>query len=154
MKSRKAVIEALNDAIQETGTLTVLHTNVIASKIGLSATEFETLDIIRRHQPITAGELATYCGLTTGGMTGIVDRLEAAGFVKRVRDHKDRRRVFIEPVSKSAAERRVWKLYRPMDKAFHETVSGYGEEELQCFVRFCETMNGHVKEIISKLRNN
>lgn len=152
MRSRKAIIEALNYAIQETGTLTVLHTNAIASKVGLSATEFETLDIIGRHQPITAGELAMYCGLTTGGVTGVVDRLEAAGFARRVRDANDRRRVFIEPVRKSAAEKKVWKLYRPMENAFHKTVSQYNDDELKCIVRFCETMNVHVKEIISELR--
>jgi len=153
MNSRKAIIESLNQVIQETGTLTVLHTNAIASKIDLSATEFEALDIISRYQPITAGQLATYCGLTTGGITGIVDRLEAAGFVKRVRDSKDRRRVFIEPLRKNAAEKKVWKLYRPIAKAFNETVSNYSDDELRCIIRFHETMNGHVKEIIADLRN-
>ncbi len=153
MNSRKAIIESLNQVIQEMGTLTVLHTNAIASKINLSATEFEALDIIGRYQPLSAGQLASYCGLTTGGTTGIVDRLEAAGFVKRVRDPEDRRRIFIEPVRKSAAEKKVWGLYRPMEKAFCETVAQYSDEELKCFTQFCENMNKHVKEIISDLRN-
>ena len=49
--------------------------------------------------PITAGELAERTGLTTGAITGVIDRLEKAGFVRRVKDPDDRRRVIIEPLA-------------------------------------------------------
>jgi len=152
MNSRETVIEALNFAIQETGNLTVLHTNAVASKVGLSATEFETLDIIRRHQPLTAGQLATYCGLTTGGITGIVDRLEVAGFVQRERDTFDRRRVFIQPVRNTKIEKKVRKLYRPMATMFHETIKQYDDEQLALLTNFFEAMNEKVKKVIEEVR--
>ena len=89
MKSQKKLQNELSEAIQRAGTLKVLHTNAVASRIGLSATEFEAMDIISRCQPMTAGKLAEYCGLTTGAITGLVDRLERAGFVQRERDSED-----------------------------------------------------------------
>ena len=53
---------------------------------------------------MSAGELADRTGLTTGAMTTALDRLERAGYARRVRDAGDRRRVFVEPTSKAAKD--------------------------------------------------
>ena len=82
-KTRQALIHELNHAIQKQGTLTVLFTHAIAQHIGLSATEFEFCDVLQNQGQRSAGELAKLCGLSTGGVTGLVDRLEKAGLVRR-----------------------------------------------------------------------
>jgi DNA-binding MarR family transcriptional regulator len=65
----------------------------MAARLGLSATDLKCLDLLRAtNTPLTAGNLVALTGLTGGAITGVADRLENAGFVKRVRDSADRRR--------------------------------------------------------------
>jgi DNA-binding MarR family transcriptional regulator len=152
MNSQKeALINQLFLAVQRQGTLTVLHTHAIATKIGLSATEFECLDTISQNQPMTAGKLATMCGLTTGAITGIVDRLERSGFACRVEDPDDRRRVLLRPVEQPEVSQKVRELYRPMSEAFNRFVADYSVEELQFLVDGHKKMNDAVQEIIIEL---
>jgi DNA-binding MarR family transcriptional regulator len=151
MKSRKELIEAYNQAVQQSGTLTVLHTNAISHKIGLSATEFEALDIIRHNQPLHAGRLAMFCGLTSGAITGLVDRLVAAGFAKRTIDQQDRRRVLIAPVENKRVAKKVRELYQPISQAFDEFVDELTDEELAFLLEKQTCMNRKVQEIIARM---
>lgn len=152
MKSKKELIEELSQSMQRSGTLTVLHTNAVADKIGISATEFESMDVISHNQPISAGHLANRCGLTTGAITGIVDRLERAGMVKRVSDPEDRRRVLLEPVENKEKSRRVRELYQPMSRAFEEIVEECTPEQIQFLVNIHNKMSDRVEKIIAELR--
>jgi DNA-binding MarR family transcriptional regulator len=54
------------------------------------------LNIVESRGGLTAGELATAAGLTTGAITGVIDRLERAGYARRVRDSRDRRKISLE----------------------------------------------------------
>lgn len=82
---------------RESSTLAVLRHAQIAEKMGLSGTDHKALDLASRAEgPLTAGEIAKLTGLSTGAVTGVIDRLERAGFVRRVRDLKDRRKVLVE----------------------------------------------------------
>lgn len=152
MKSKKELIEELSQSMQRSGTLTVLHTNAVADKIGISATEFESMDLISHNQPMSAGHLAMRCGLTTGAITGIVDRLERAGLVKRVRDPEDRRRVLLTPVENEAKKRKVRELYQPMSRAFEEIVEECSPEQIQFLVDIHNKMSDRVETIITELR--
>lgn len=152
MKSQKKLQNELSEAIQRAGTLKVLHTNAVASRIGLSATEFEAMDIITRYQPMTAGKLADYCGLTTGAITGLVDRLERAGFVGRERDSEDRRRVYIKPTENAARSQKVRELYMPIAKAFQTLTADYSAEEAQLLIDLHDRLNEVTEKAISELR--
>jgi DNA-binding transcriptional ArsR family regulator len=68
----------------------------VAKKFKLSRTDMRCLDLLGRLGPMTAGRLADESGLSTGAVTFLLDRLEAAGMVKRRRDTDDRRRVWVE----------------------------------------------------------
>jgi DNA-binding MarR family transcriptional regulator len=152
MKSKKELIEELNQSMQRAGTLTVLHTNAIADKIGLSATEFESMDIISRYQPMSAGKLAISCGLTTGAITGIIDRLARAGFVRRMSDPHDRRRVLLQPVEDPEKSKIIYDLYRPMSDAFGVLASECTPEQLQFLVEIHDKMNRITEQIIVEMR--
>lgn len=154
MKSKEELIEELSQSMQRSGTLTVLHTNAVADKIGISATEFESMDVISHNQPISAGHLANRCGLTTGAITGIVDRLERAGLVRRVRDPEDRRRVLLEPIENKEKKKRVRELYHPMSQAFHEIAEECTPEQLQFLVDIHNKMSDRVEKIIGELRES
>ena len=67
-----------------------------AERLGISPTDLRCLDIVQGRGGVTAGELATASGLSTGAVTAVVDRLERAGLARRVRDESDRRKVNVE----------------------------------------------------------
>ena len=152
MKSKKELIDDLNHSMQRAGTLTVLHTNAVADKIGLSATEFESMDVITHYQPMSAGKLASSCGLTTGAITGILDRLERAGFVERLHDPNDRRRVLLKPIENRKKSKKIRELYRPMSEAFEQLAQECTAEELQFLVDIHNKMNAMTEKIIADMR--
>ena len=67
-----------------------------ATRLGVSVTDLHCLNIVESRHGLTAGELAVESGLTTGAVTAVIDRLERAGFARRVRDEHDRRKVKVE----------------------------------------------------------
>ena len=68
----------------------------VADTLGLNRTDLRVIDIVEREGRLTAGQVAERTGLTTGAVTTVIDRLEEAGYARRVRDTEDRRRVFVE----------------------------------------------------------
>src|SRR5579871_2016463 len=72
----------------------VVFHELVGRCLGLSATDRKCLDLLSRG-PVTAGEIAKFTGLTTGAVTGIIDRLAKAGYAERVNDPQDRRRVLV-----------------------------------------------------------
>src|SRR5438034_2670026 len=99
--TRAELLAALNEAARRQSTATVLFHAAVAERLGLSATDHKYADLIARQGPMTAGELADRAGLTTGAITGVLDRLERAGWVRRERDPHDRRRVMVHLDRKS-----------------------------------------------------
>ena len=76
---RATTAAALNEAMRASSALSVLLSQAIADRVGISPTDLEALDLVIRHGPLTAGRLAELTGLTTGAITGLVDRLERRG---------------------------------------------------------------------------
>ncbi|HEV8561147.1 MAG TPA: MarR family transcriptional regulator [Actinophytocola sp.] len=82
---------------RELSTITVLFHSRVAEQMGLSGTDHKCLElVIQAEQSLTAGRIAQLSGLSTGAVTGVIDRLERHGFVRRVRDPHDRRKVLVE----------------------------------------------------------
>lgn len=101
--SRKAKLVAdLLDAIRRHSGATVLFHAAVAERLGLGAADHKCLDLLMRFGPMTAGELAGRTGLTTGAITGVVDRLERIGYARRAPHPSDRRSVIVEPVREKA----------------------------------------------------
>lgn len=101
-------------------------------RLGINRSDGRALDIIDRHGQITAGELAKESGLSTGAITTLLDRLERAGYVRRVRDDVDRRRVLVELTEE--ARRRTWELWGPIAEGSAGELARYSNEEL-LFIR-------------------
>lgn len=76
----------------------VLFHEMVAERLGLNATDFKCFGILKRSGPLSAGQLAEETGLTSGAITGVLNRLERAGFVRRQQDPTDRRRVIVHPI--------------------------------------------------------
>ena len=73
-----------------------LKTGATVIDVGINRTDGRCLDIIDRFGKVSAGQLAIESGLTTGAVTAVIDRLEGAGYVRRVRDPVDRRKIWVE----------------------------------------------------------
>jgi DNA-binding MarR family transcriptional regulator len=127
-----------------------LHT-LIARTIGLNATDTRCLEIVVRSgaDPVTAGALKAATGLTTGAVTGILDRLERAGYAKRVRDTQDRRKVFINLVPNAGMK--LTRLYERLGKEMEKLASRYTTSELQLIEGFLLANLRILKQEISTL---
>ena len=75
----------------------------VAIRFGLSESDVEALEVLIDTGAATAGRLSELMGLTTGAVTRVIDRLEQAGYVRRVPDPADRRRVIVELVPEKLA---------------------------------------------------
>src|SRR5580658_3303287 len=92
---RAQLAMAFAAAVRKTGSLMHLMSQAAADRIGINPTDLNCLNILSFSGQLTAGELARATGLTTASITGVVDRLEQSGFVRRERDASDRRRVLV-----------------------------------------------------------
>jgi DNA-binding MarR family transcriptional regulator len=79
---------------------------------------------------MSAGRLAELTGLTTGAVTGIIDRLEESGYVRRADDPKDRRRIIVEPTRNKKLERKLEAIFAPLAERMHKLLSSCSDSEL------------------------
>jgi DNA-binding MarR family transcriptional regulator len=77
-----------------------------------------------------AGRLAELTGLTTGAVTGIIDCLEKAGYVRRKNDPEDRRRTIVEPLLNKKLERKLEMIFIPLHEKMYDLLSSYHDSEL------------------------
>jgi DNA-binding MarR family transcriptional regulator len=75
----------------------LVYSLLAAEALGLAPTDLVGMCLLQLHGPATPGWLAEMTGLSTGAVTGLVDRLERAGYVTRAQDPQDRRRVIVSP---------------------------------------------------------
>ena len=135
-KTRAALMQELEEAMRRSSAQGVLFGQTVANAIGISGSDLDCLDFVNLEGRVTAGRLAEVTGLTSGAITGVVDRLEKAGLVRRERDEVDRRKVFIVVVSENAAK--IGRFYVPMQQAMHKLWSTYSDAELQLLLRFAK----------------
>lgn len=112
----------------------VLFGQTVAAAAGISGSDLECMEVLHLEGRATAGRLAEVTGLTTGAITGVIDRLEKAGYVRRERDENDRRKVFVTIVPETAQS--IERYYLPMRQAVQKFWSSYSEAELQLLLRF------------------
>ena len=119
--------------------------------LGINRTDGRCLDIVQRLGQITAGELAQHSGLTTGAVTAVIDRLETAGYLRRVRDTADRRRVFVELTELANQVGDI--VYRQIGDIGSEGLVSMRIEDMQLIARFLRTsarMNGALSQILKE----
>ena len=148
---RAKLAEQFGAGVRRTGSLFQLMGQAAADRVGLNATDLNCLNILSFSGEMTAGELAKQTGLTTASITGVADRLEEAGYVRRERDPKDRRRVVIRLVLDSAL-RDVAPVFLPLIQAWQGVVDGYTDDELRLIVDFYGLMEQVIRDHLVRLR--
>jgi len=131
---RAALMQELEHAVRRASAQGVIFGQTVANHAGISNSDMDCLDFLVMESRVTAGRLAEMTGLTTGAITGVVDRLEKAGFVRRERDADDRRKVFIAPIPENIAK--FGRLYEHMQRAMLKEWETYSDAELKLLLRF------------------
>jgi DNA-binding MarR family transcriptional regulator len=129
-RRENAVLSGLRDLRIE---LAVLNHRV-GSKADLKDLDFDCLDVIARHGPLTPSALAARVGVHVATMTGILNRLEEHGWVTRTRSDDDRRAVVV--ASTPARQREIYRLFGGMNARMAEILSGYSDADLATIADF------------------
>src|SRR5436190_18502319 len=94
-QSKAKLIDELTFEVRAAQSAVDQMDDAAARALGINRTDGRCLDIIDREGPVTAGRLAQASGLTTAAVTAVIDRLEKAGYARRLSDPADRRRVLV-----------------------------------------------------------
>jgi DNA-binding MarR family transcriptional regulator len=151
-QERDDLVEKLEAGLREMSSTSVLLSHAIAGRLGMNPTDLEALEILHRLGPMTAGGLAEATGLTTGAITGIVDRLERDGYARRARDPHDRRRVIVRPELEHGI-RTIAPLFASMGEAMGALLARYSDEELVVVLDFVTRANAVTHAETAKLRD-
>ena len=137
-RSKRALVDEVIREFRVSGNLDNAFDNVAAGRLGINESDLHCLNIIENSGGLSAGALAAEAGLTNGAITGVLDRLEKAGFARRVTDPTDRRRVRVEVTDAfyNFAER----IWGPMAADWQSTLDEhFTAEELKLIAVFLRT---------------
>jgi DNA-binding MarR family transcriptional regulator len=131
---KRSVFEELIDEVRRSQSATDRFDQAVADALGLNRTDMRCMDVIEREGAVPAGRLADVTGLTTGAITTALDRLERAGYARRVSDPSDRRRVLVELTAKA---QQVGETYYASHAALSERLyQRYTRPQLELLLEF------------------
>ena len=133
-RRRKQLNFAIRNSLRELSIQLSVLNHHVGAHLDLNDVDLACLDLVARHGPLSPSSLARRAGLHPATMTGILDRLERAGWVARGRDPSDRRAVVVKVLRRRIAE--VLRLYSGMNTAMDQICAGYGETELDLLADF------------------
>jgi DNA-binding Lrp family transcriptional regulator len=116
---------------REFATAIVMFHEAVGKLVGLSSVERKCIDVLQRLGPVPAGAIAEHTGLTTGAVTGLVDRLENAGYVYRERDPRDRRKVVVRLRPNAQMDALMGSAFGPFIEDMTKIMARYDDAELQ-----------------------
>jgi DNA-binding MarR family transcriptional regulator len=149
-KARAVLLQELENAMRKASAQGTMFAKAVADRAGISSSDMDCMDFLNVEGRMTAGRLAELTGLTTGAITGVIDRLEKAGFVRRERDESDRRKVFIAPVPERMIE--IGRLYEIMRRAMNKQSDGYTDTELKLLLRYASESYQSILAATNELR--
>jgi DNA-binding MarR family transcriptional regulator len=149
-KPRADLLKQLEETLRKVGAQSVLLSDTMAKIVGLNSTDLECLDLLEMAGPTTAGRLAQHAGLTTGAMTAVIDRLERAGFARRLRDADDRRCVRVETLPRNF--RHIAGLYRRLAESTARLHEQYDDRQLALIVDYLTRALGLVADHVAWLQ--
>jgi DNA-binding MarR family transcriptional regulator len=130
-------VRALNDTMQQ-------HTDATSRHLEMTTSEVRTLSLVARRSAVTPTELGARLGVTSGGMTGIVDRLERAGHLRRREDATDRRKVRVEVTEEAGAVARS--ALGGLNRTLRQLLATRSPEELQTIADFLTELEAAIAD--------
>jgi DNA-binding MarR family transcriptional regulator len=130
MEKREEIIHTVREKFTEMSTEMILFHQALAELLDFHITDHRCMQFLHNYGAMPAGRLAELTGLTTAAVTGIIDRLEKAGYVRRGNDPKDRRRTIVEPVRNKKLEKKLEMIFTPFHEKMYKLFSSYSDNEL------------------------
>src|SRR5215469_4876702 len=118
----------------------------------MTVTDLQVMDILNFTGPMTAGQLADLTGLTTGAITGMLNRLEEAGLVRRERDKSDARRVIVRLERGKDGMNKISPIFDSLGNAWDELASDYDDEQIAFLLEFFKRSNAMSRQEIIRLQ--
>jgi DNA-binding MarR family transcriptional regulator len=132
-------------------TAVVVFHDSVGRLLGVTAVERKCLDILARQGPMTAGAIAEHTGLSSGAVTGLIDRLRTAGYVDRAVDPHDRRRVLVSLRADTRLNQVLPTVFGPLGVDMATVTARYTPAELEVIADFLqrttETLVKHTARI-------
>jgi DNA-binding MarR family transcriptional regulator len=144
---RAELVKQVVTELQRSSDTSTFFIQAVATKAGMNPTDLKVLSILSRQGPLNAGRIAELTGLTTGAITFMLDRLEKAGYARRVRHPTDRRMVLIEFILEPL-QRATGKYFAKMSQATADAVKNYTDEQLELMVDFLGKVNTAAEEVV------
>jgi DNA-binding MarR family transcriptional regulator len=138
---------------KELSSAVVFFHEAVAARLGMSAGEWRCYVLLGQHGSLTASRLAELSGFTTGAITGIVDRLERAGCVRRQPNPDDRRSVILHPLRLAETERRTDPIFNSLGRAMNAIAAGYSKKELAAIAGYLRQTIGALHTETRKLKS-
>jgi len=150
--TRNDLIYNFRSASRQYSDASIFMHEAIARRAGLSGTDHKYLGLILQYKELTAGDIAKLTGLTTGAVTGLVDRLEKKKLLKRQFTKEDRRKVIIVPNMENSM-----KLLQPIFSELQQKtialIETFSEKEIQVIQRYFTGATGIMQETTHNLNN-
>ncbi|TDD35817.1 MarR family winged helix-turn-helix transcriptional regulator [Saccharopolyspora elongata] len=137
-------------ALPDWGNVTSQLNAEVARRMGVALSDLDCLHALNRHGPATAAALAKHVGLTSGSVSRMIDRLDAAGCIERVRDPGDRRKVLIEPTAEGLDRIRAY--YAGLAACTRDELADFTDEELDVVLRFIHLVRDNTADELTRLR--
>jgi MarR family transcriptional regulator, organic hydroperoxide resistance regulator len=109
-----------------------------AEKVGLGLTDMQMIHVLQLYGPSTPSRLAAGTGLSSGGVTVALDRLEKAGYIRREPNPADRRSLLITLVPASLVK--LAGLYEGIERDTRRLLATLPQRDLEAVIRFFETL--------------
>jgi DNA-binding MarR family transcriptional regulator len=133
-RRRRRLTAAIKQSLRDLRVQLALLNHRVGAQLDLKQVDLDCFDLISRHGPISPSALARRAGLHPATMTGILDRLERAGWVARGRDTSDRRAVAVRALPDRTPE--LFRLYSGMNTSMDQILAGYTDTELKLIADF------------------
>lgn len=117
----------------------ILFNQQLADRLGINATDYQILNLLGLYGPATPSGLARMSGLSSGGMTVVIDRLEKAHYIERQRNPRDRRSVIVR--FRREKERKFLAFYRPVLARMDKVLAAYDDKALTLITDFFARSN-------------
>jgi DNA-binding MarR family transcriptional regulator len=150
-KSKATLVDELIREFRVGGNQDNAFDALAAERLGVNETDLRCLNIIENSAGLGAGALAAQAGLTPGAVTGVIDRLQSAGYARRVPDPTDRRRVTVEVTP--AFYRRAEQIWGPVAASWHSALAArFTIAELERIIAFLRATNELGRRQLDRLR--
>jgi DNA-binding MarR family transcriptional regulator len=132
-KTKELAEDIVGQLARRHSTAVVLFHHAVAERLGLGPTDHKCIDLLRDRGPMAGSDLAAITGLTSGAITGVVARLERAGYLRREQDPLDGRKQILRLGLKQSP---IHEVIGPLRQDVAELLENFDAHQLTAIAEF------------------